>query len=92
MKALEKSVRQNVYILTHVVRAGTDDEEFKMLGVFSSRSNAESALRAASRLPGFCECKDGFNIARYHLDKMEWAEGFFTTFYPDKGLSGDRKS
>jgi hypothetical protein len=76
---VKKFPKRYVYILTHVVRPGTDSEDFKMLGVFSSRSAAGSALQIASKLPGFRDFTSGLSIDRYLLNKLEWREGFFTT-------------
>ena len=86
----KQSVR-NVYLLFHTVRADTDDESSKLIGVFSSRKRAESALQTASKLPGFCEYLSGFCIDKYCINQLEWSEGFFTEYYREDPAKGKQE-
>jgi hypothetical protein len=61
---------------THPRRGGEDDE--KLLGVYSSTELAETARARATKLPGFCDSPEGFEICPYDLDKDEWQEGYVT--------------
>jgi hypothetical protein len=72
-----------VYLLWHVheLAAGQDDE--KLIGVYSSKDEANEALKRAKHLPGFCELPDGFVIAPYTLDEDYWLEGYCTV-YPNE--------
>jgi hypothetical protein len=66
-----------IYVLQHVHAIG-DDEDVKLIGVYSSREKAQAAIARLSKAPGFSEAPDGFHIDEYHLDKDQWAEGFST--------------
>ena len=67
-----------VYLLwhTHQHEIGEDDE--KLLGVYSSEARALERADQAKELPGFRDAPDGFEVARYELDRDEWMEGYFT--------------
>lgn len=69
-----------VYLLTHsfVHDDECETEAFFLLGVYSTRSKAESRLKEARQLPGFRRYPDGFVIDEYELDKDEWTSGFAT--------------
>ncbi len=76
---------KSVFVLQHM-HSVADDEEVKLVGVYSSRENAESAVARLRDLPGFrdhpqivdygSEGGDGFVIDEYTLDSDHWAEGF----------------
>jgi hypothetical protein len=68
----------SVYLLQHVAREGTDDEDVKVLGIYSSPRKAEIAIEKFKQLPGFDRYPDSFHIDKYELDKLEWSEGFVT--------------
>jgi len=44
--------------------------------VYSSTSNAESAVSRLKTLRGFNSYPDGFSIDKYPLDKDHWEDGF----------------
>jgi hypothetical protein len=58
----------------------TDDcNEFKLIGVFSTRERAEAAIDARRGKPGFSDQPDGFDLGRYVLDRdTAWLDGFIT--------------
>jgi hypothetical protein len=68
----------SVYLLQHVSREGSDDEDVKTLGIYSSRSKAKLAIGWLVKLAGFNRYPDGFYVDRYRLDRSEWTEGFVT--------------
>lgn len=66
-----------VYLLWH--QHGEDDEEdAKLLGVYSTEAAATARQAEAVLLPGFRRFPDGFLIDGYELDRDEWTEGFAT--------------
>jgi hypothetical protein len=67
-----------VYVLQHVHSLEHGEEDFKFIGVYSSRDNAQEAVRRLSQSPGFSESPDGFCIDEYQLDKDQWIEGYVT--------------
>ena len=50
----------------------------KLIGVYSSEENAQSAIVRLSQQPGFVDQPDGFHIDRYGVDQDHWTEGFIT--------------
>lgn len=71
---------RKVYLLEHgyVDDFGCDDT--KILGIFSSQQEAESAIETYLELPGFRDRKDGFRIDTYELNKKHWVDGFVSSF------------
>lgn len=65
----------NVFVLQHV-RESEDDEDVKLLGIYSSERNALNAQKRFSTKSGFIQYPDGFFIDKYVLDKDYWFEGF----------------
>lgn len=70
---------QQVYLLwhTHELEDGESDE--KLLGVYSTEERATRRIASAMELPGFRESPGGFAVARYVVDRDQWAEGFVTS-------------
>ena len=67
-----------VYVLQHVHSFEDGEEDVKFIGVYSSRANAQGAMKRLSQSPGFSESPDGFCIDEYQLDKDQWVEGYAT--------------
>ena len=54
-------------------------KEFKLIGVFSTREAAESAIDVRRAKPGFADHPEGFEIRSYVLDRdAAWIDGFIT--------------
>jgi len=68
----------SVFVLQHVHSFDQGEEDVKLIGVYSSRDNAQNAIKRLRESPGFCENPDGFCIDEYQLDKDQWVEGFVT--------------
>jgi hypothetical protein len=70
---------QQVHLLwrTHELEDGESDE--KLLGVYSTEEKATRRIASARELPGFREAPAGFEVARYVIDRDQWAEGFVTS-------------
>ncbi len=65
-----------VHLLQHVAREDTDDEDIKVLGIYSTQEQAEIAIEQLKLLPGFDRYPDSFHVGKYELDKLEWSRGF----------------
>ena len=68
----------DLYSLHHVHEFGDGDEDVKLIGIYSSKENAEAAIERVRNQPGFREHPGGFQISRCILDKDYWTEGFVT--------------
>ena len=69
---------QTVYLLwhTHIL---DDEEDSKLIGVYSSQELAEEKIVEYRSVEGFKNNPDDFEIASYQLDQDFWTEGFVTT-------------
>ena len=68
-----------VFCLWHIyLPAGADDENEKLIGVYSTAENAEAAIQRLRSQPGFKDYPDGFEIHTRTLDTDSWAEGFIS--------------
>lgn len=66
----------SVFVLQHVHAVADGDEDVKLIGVYSSRENADAAAARLRDQPGFADAPDGFHVDEYRLDQDHWAEGF----------------
>ena len=66
------------FVLQHVHSLDDGAEDVKLIGVYSSRENAQAAAKRLGQAPGFAEAPDGFHIDEYQLDKDQWVEGYST--------------
>lgn len=73
---VEALMSSQIYILTHVFELSDEQEDVKLIGVYSTEEDARSAEERARQRPGFAQHPDGFNIDAYELDKDHWVEGF----------------
>ena len=78
MKKTVRKPSRAVYLLQHVARSGRQDEDVKILGIFSSRREATLAIRRFEKLAGFKRYRNGFHVDRYRLNERAWIEGFVT--------------
>ena len=70
---------QKIYALEHFRPISEDqlDEDYKMIGFFSSMEKAQSFIEDYKKLPGFCEFPDNFNIFIYdNIDEPYQGQGF----------------
>lgn len=69
-----------VYLLwhTHSDEALLDGEDIKLIGVYTSKENAQEAQSRAEQLEGFNDHRAGFEISCNELNKDEWTSGFVT--------------
>jgi hypothetical protein len=68
--------RTQVYILWHIHQIEKDNDDEKLIGVYSSIQKARAAQRRTSKLKGFRRSKKGFIIDKYILDQDHWTDGF----------------
>lgn len=67
-----------VYLLWHTHDLGDGETDDKLIGAYSSRSDAEQAQRRTAKLKGFCDAPDGFVIDAYEIGRDHWDEGYVT--------------
>jgi homoserine kinase type II len=67
-----------VFVVQHVARENTQDEDVKIIGVYSTRVNADAAVQRMATKAGFRDYTDGFHVDEYLLDHDHWTEGFVT--------------
>jgi homoserine kinase type II len=65
-----------VFIAFHTRIKDPDNEDIKLIGVFSSQQLAENAVNSLKTMPGFRDHLDGFHIGEHTLDETKWQEGF----------------
>jgi hypothetical protein len=64
-----------VFLLHHTIKRG-DEEDDKIIGIYSSMESAERAIARLREKPGFRDPRGEFVIGPYNLDQDYWAEGF----------------
>jgi hypothetical protein len=67
-----------VYVLQHVHCQEDGEEDVKLIGIYSARENAQTAIARLSQAPGFSDSPAGFHIDEYQVDKDQWVEGYST--------------
>lgn len=66
-----------VFILHHVHEMD-DEEDVKLIGIYSTHANAEAAIMRLAQKPGFIDTPEGFEITAYTLDNDQWTDGYVT--------------
>ena len=73
---------KTVFLLRHAYERTPDsDEEVKIIGVYSTNSDAEDAIARLSKQPGFRDFPEHFQIWEMELGLDCWKEGFRTEYY-----------
>ncbi|WP_140919022.1 hypothetical protein [Limnobaculum xujianqingii] len=67
-----------VFLLYHIVDEDTDDEDVKLIGIYSSYELAQMAQMRVCNKPGFIDFPEGFSIYDAVLDRDGWVDGFVT--------------
>jgi len=65
----------NIYKVYHV-NPKNDDE--KPIGVYLSLQEAKEVIEKYKTFKGFKDAPDHFYIDKYELNKMYWAEGYYS--------------
>ena len=68
---------KTIFILHHSYEL-EEREETKLIGVYSTREQAELAITRLKDKNGFKYRPDAFEISEYELDQDNWTEGFAT--------------
>ncbi len=66
----------SVFVVQHSHSSAHDVEDVKLIGVYSSQAQAETAVTRLGRFPGFSVAPDGFTIDEYQIDQDHWIEGY----------------
>ena len=66
----------NVFVLQHVHSLENGVEDIKLIGVYSSRENAQTTAARLARVSGFSDAPDDFHIDEYPIDRDHWVEGY----------------
>lgn len=69
---------QKIYYLYHIRNEDTDDEDVKLIGMYSSYELAEKAQERTKYKPGFIDYPDDFQIFDDVINRDGWVEGFIT--------------
>jgi hypothetical protein len=75
-----------VYVLWHVgpgFEEHGDEEDSKLLGVFSSKERASAWQQDAASLAGFRDAVDRFVLVELTLDERLWPDGFVSVMLPE---------
>jgi hypothetical protein len=77
---------KHVYLLYHLSKARSGDQQVLFIGAYGSRASALRAISRLKELPGFKKSPklrdhktdhgNGFNINRVRLGEENWPEGF----------------
>jgi hypothetical protein len=67
-----------VYVLHHIHILDTeiDQEEVKLIGIYSTFQSAKEAVERLKTQPGFRDTPEGFHIESYEIDKDHWTRGY----------------
>ena len=80
---------KTVIVLHHIHKHDSDNEDVKLIGIYSTREKAVDAVERLRMQPGFRDwpninedaSESGFTLDTYTIDEDNWAEGFFTYTY-----------
>ena len=65
-----------IYMLYYIRSKNTDNEDIKLIGVYSTESKAQETIERLHEKPGFRDWPQGFEIAGTVLDRDGWIDGF----------------
>lgn len=65
-----------VYLVQHVAKYSSDEEDVKIIGIYGSIEEAELVINNLMSKPGFSKLKEGFCTDEYELGRTFWLEGF----------------
>ncbi len=69
---------KTAFLLFHTHQTSDGEDDSKLLGVFATYADAQSAQHRAQSKPGFSEHATGFTIDEYEIGKDYWSDGFRT--------------
>ena len=65
-----------VHLLWYVNEMAEREDAELLIGVYSSETEAKSAIQRLKDKPGFGTFPEGFQIHAYELNRDHWTEGF----------------
>jgi|SRR6478735_3109979 len=68
---------KSVYLVHHSYELDSI-EETKFIGVYTTESEANSAVERLRKQPGFKDRPNDFQVVEHELDKDNWTEGYST--------------
>ena len=68
-------MRDSVFVLWHIHDVGAVDDA-KLIGVYKTNQDAQSAITRLVSKPGFSAAPEGFKIEEYEIGKDHWGEGY----------------
>lgn len=68
----------SVWVVHHIHIRGEDDEDEKLIGVYSTEDLARAAVVRLSTQPGFDKQPENFRVSEFPLNWTGWEEGFVT--------------
>jgi hypothetical protein len=66
----------DVFVLHHINRPDTDDENAKLIGIYATQEAGQRAIDRLKDMPGFRDPTGHFHLEAYQLDQDHWSEGF----------------
>jgi homoserine kinase type II len=66
----------SVYVVQHTRKMKDNNEDVKLIGIYTSRQLAESAISGLKTKKGFSDDPNDFAIDEYQLDQTHWQDGF----------------
>ena len=67
-----------IYLVQHVHSTEEGEEDVKIIGIYSTKEEAENAVRRLQSKPGFSSQPDNFYIDAYVVDADHGTDGFIT--------------
>ena len=74
-----------VYLLWFVQEQQQEEDTELLIGVYESEHSANTAIERLKGKSGFADFPQGFQIARYEVNKDHWTEGFVLDKAESKG-------
>jgi hypothetical protein len=65
------------FLLWHTHTVDEEDDD-KLIGVYTSSTDAKAAIERIKGKAGFIDHPDGFEIVEYTVGQDHWTEGFIT--------------
>jgi homoserine kinase type II len=66
------------YLLYHIRAKENDDDDEKLIGIYTAEEKAKAAIQRLRGKPGFRDYPNGFEIFEHVLDRDSWTEGFIS--------------
>lgn len=75
-----EKAQNTVFVLEHALYKDDDKnndvEDYKLIGVFATEQQAQTAMSQLKMQPGFKDYPNGFHIDAYPLGQINWSQGF----------------